>query len=136
MEVIASLSSARIEPTLSHAPIPAAPNAAAAQQFAALMQAPAADAASAAVVATGAQPAALGPLSMGDRMLHGMQGISTEIRENMARVSDTLRADKALNGQQLVGLLMDVNLLNVRMQFATTLTSVLTQKLNQLAHLQ
>ena len=136
MEAIASLSSARMETALSNAPIAAAPNAAAVQQFTALMQAPAPEAASAAVQTIGAQAAALGPLSMGDRMLNSMQSVSTEFRENMMRVSDTLRSDQSLNGQQMAGLVMEMNVVGMQMQFATTLTSVLTQKFNELTHLQ
>ena len=144
MEIIASLSSVRIEPALSPvatvavatAAVATAPDAAAVQRFSALMQAPAPEAVSAAAAPSAAQAAATGPLSIGDQMLNSMQTVSTDFRENMTRMSETLRSDKAVNAQQMVGLMLDLQVVGMQMQLATTTTSVLTQKLNELTHLQ
>ncbi len=89
MEMTASLVSAPLQP-LAGATAVAPPSAAATQQFAALMQAPAE---AAALPATPAAARVTGPASVGDKILNGMQSMSDEFRGILTREPDTLRPD-------------------------------------------
>ncbi|MNY47974.1 Type III secretion needle MxiH like protein [compost metagenome] len=100
------------------------------------MQAPAPEAASAAVQTIDAQVAAIGPQSFGDRVLNSMQGVSTDFRESMTRVAETLRSDNAINAQQMLSLQLEVNLASVQMELVSKAISRSNQNLDQLVRVQ
>jgi hypothetical protein len=132
MEIIASLSAARIDPMLPGVlSVPAAPDAAAVQQFAALMQPPAAEAASAAAQATATEPQ-----SFGDRVLSGMHNVSTEFRDSMTRVSDTLRAEGPMGMHKMLSLQLDMSMSTVQLALVNKAISRSTQNLDQLVRVQ
>lgn len=142
MEIIASLSAARIDPMLSGMPavsVAAAPDASAVQQFAALMQPPAAEAASAAAAGTAgaaAQATAIGPQSFGDRVLNGMQNVSNDFRDSMTRASDTLRADSSIGTHQILSVQLNLSMTTFQLELVNKAISRSTQNLDQLVRVQ
>ena len=136
MEVIASLSSVRIEPAWAKASIAPAPDAAAAQRFATLMQPPAPDVASAALPTTAVQGAAINPQNRGEALLNSVQKVSQNFRDNVTRVHAELHSDNAMTYWQNMALMVDMHLVGMQTKMVTAGTRVITQKLNELTHLQ
>jgi type III secretion protein I len=138
MEITTSLVSARLEP-LAGASVTAPPNAAATQQFAALMQAPAAEPVAAAATATPSTsaPAVTGSPSVGDKIINGMQNVSSEFRETWTRVSDTLRADSPQMGmQEMLSLQLHLTQASVQYDLLGKAVSRSTQNFDQLVRVQ
>ena len=137
MEIITSLSSARLEPALFATPVAAAPDATAVQRFAALMQPAAPDAVSAAAATTTAQAAAIGPQSFGDRVLSGMQSVSNDFRTSWTRAAETLSPDStAMNMQQMLSLQLHMTQASVQYDLMGKAISRSTQNFDQLVRVQ
>lgn len=137
MEVIASLSSARLEPSLSAVPAAAAPDAAAVQRFAALMQPPVPEAVSAAIGPAAAQAAGIAPRSFGDRVLHGMQNVSNDFRESWTRAAETLGTDGAsMDMQRMLSLQLHLTQASVQYDLVGKAISRSTQNFDQLVRVQ
>ncbi len=138
MEITASLVSARLEP-LAGAGVAAPPNTAATQQFAALMQAPAAEPAAASATAAAGTPAPVvtGSSSVGDKIINGMQNVSNEFRDTWTRVSDTLRADRPEMGmQEMLSLQLHLTQASVQYDLLGKAVSRSTQNFDQLVRVQ
>lgn len=144
MEITALLASARPEPLVG-ASVAASPDTAATQQFAALMRAPAAGEVAAAppVMAAGATapaaavPAATGLHSVGDRILQGMQNVSTEMRSAWDQVSDMLSPGKPmLNIQEMLGLQLHMVQASMQFELVGKAVSRSSQNFDQLVRVQ
>jgi type III secretion protein I len=136
MQLIDSLSPARLEPALSVSQVAAAPNAAAVQQFTALMQAPAPEAVAAASGTTEAA-AVTGPQSVGDRVLNGMQSVSQDFRESWKRAAATLDPDgAAMDLGQMLSLQLHLTQASVQFDLVGKAISRSTQNLDQLVRVQ
>lgn len=136
MDITTSLAAARLAPLSGTEAAVAAPQAAATAQFAALMQAPLAEAGPAAP-ALAPTAGAVAPTSVGDRILNGMQGISSELRATWAEVSDTLRADRAeLSMQEMMGLQLRLTQASVGIELLGKAVSRSTQNFDQLVRVQ
>ena len=146
MEITSSLAAARPGP-LAGLERAASPDAAATAQFAALMQAPAPESVQAAAVSgtSGLEAVAPGtavpgtgnPSSIGDRILLGMQGISSEFRENWRRVTETLSGDgPELRMQEMLSLQLQINEASVQLDLVGKLASRATQNFDQLVRVQ
>lgn len=137
MEIIANLSSVRIDPALSAVPVAAAPDAAAVQRFAALMQPPAPEAVAAAVGTASVQAAAIAPQSFGDRVLSGMQSVSNDFRESWTRAAGTLEPDgAAMSMQQMMSLQLHLTQASVQYDLMGKAISRSTQNFDQLVRVQ
>ena len=137
MEIIANLSSVRIDPALSAVPVAAAPDAAAVQRFAALMQPPAPEAVAAAVGTASVQAAAIAPQSFGDRVLSGMQSVSNDFRESWTRAAGTLEPDgAAMSMQQMMSLQLHLAQASVQYELVGKGISRATQNFDQLVRVQ
>lgn len=137
MEIIANLSSVRLEPALSAVPVAAAPEAAAVQRFAALMQPPAPEAVGAAVGTASVQAAAIAPQSFGDRVLSGMQSVSNDFRESWTRAAGTLEPDgAAMSMQQMMSLQLHLTQASVQYDLMGKAISRSTQNFDQLVRVQ
>lgn len=139
MEIIANLSSVGLEPALSAVPVAAAPDAAAVQRFAALMQppAPAPEAVGAAVGTASVQAAAIAPQSFGDRVLSGMQSVSNDFRESWTRAAGTLEPDgAAMSMQQMMSLQLHLTQASVQYDLMGKAISRSTQNFDQLVRVQ
>lgn len=138
MEITAILASARPEPLVG-ASVAASPDATATQQFAALMQAPAAGAAPdpAAVAPADAALAANHFHSVGDRILHGMHSASTEMRSAWNHVSDMLNADTpTLSMQEMLSLQLYMTQASMQFEMVGKAVSRSSQNFDQLVRLQ
>lgn len=134
MEIIDSLASSPLA-ALKKTQAIVAPDAAATQQFAALMQAPAVDAASLAPAA--AASAAVNNVSVGDKILNGMQRMSTDLRDSWNKISDSLRPESAeLSMQQTLGLQLQLSVATVQADMLGKVTSRSTQNFDQLVRMQ
>ncbi|MET1115648.1 MAG: EscI/YscI/HrpB family type III secretion system inner rod protein [Comamonas sp.] len=144
MEIIASLASARLAP-LPGTELAAAPSAATTAQFAALMQAPL----GAPLVAPVSAVSAFGPASLpaapvsgaatsvGNRILNGMHGISSEIRATWTEVADTLRADRPeLGMQEILGLQLRLTMASLGVELVSKAVSSATQTFDKVVHVQ
>lgn len=137
MEIIANLSSVRLDPALSAVPVAAAPDAAAVQRFAALMQPPAPEAASAAVGTASVHAAAIAPQSFGDRVLSGMHSVSNDFRESWTRAAATLGPDgAAMDMKQLMSLQLHLAQASVQYELVGKGISRATQNFDQLVRVQ
>lgn len=138
MQLIDSLSPARLEPALSVTQVAAAPNAAAVQQFAALMQPPAPEAVAAASGTTEAAAAAVtGPQSVGDRVLNGMQSVSHDFRDSWKRAAATLGPDgAAMDLGQMLSLQLHLTQASVQFDLVGKAISRSTQNFDQLVRVQ
>ena len=137
MEIIANLSSVRLDPALSAVPVAAAPDAAAVQRFAALMQPPAPEAASAAVGTASVQAAAIAPQSFGDRVLSGMHSVSNDFRESWTRAAATLGPDgAAMDMKQLMSLQLHLAQASVQYELVGKAVSRAGQNIDHLVRLQ
>jgi len=145
MEITSSLAAARPGP-LAGLERAASPDAAATAQFAALM-APAPESVQAAAVSgtSGLEAVAPGtavpgtgnPSSIGDRILLGMQGISSEFRENWMRVTETLSGDgPELRMQEMLSLQLQITEASVQVDLVGKLASRATQNFDQLVRVQ
>ncbi len=140
MEIVASHLSSRLE-SISDTPVAAAPNASASQQFAALMQAPAPDAVAAAapVAASTSDPAvsAVAPENLGDKVLQGMQKMSTEFSDGWANVSKTLNSGSSnLDLRQMFSLQLQLAQVSVQYDMVGKAISRSTQNFDQLVRVQ
>lgn len=135
MEITASLASVHLKAMPAVHATTAAPDAAATQQFAALMQAPARETAAPPATAVRLEPAASG--SFGDRILHGMQNVSNEFRDTWTRVSDTLRPDgPEISMQQMLSLQLHLTQASVQYDLLGKAVSRSTQNFDQLVRVQ
>lgn len=140
MEIVASHLSSRLE-SVSDTPVAAPPDASAVQQFAALMQAPAPDAvAAAAPVAASTGDSAVSasaPENLGDKMLQGMQKMSTEFNQNWTRVSEMLNSgNSAMDLPQMFSFQLHLAQASLQYDVATKGISRSTQNFEQLVRMQ
>lgn len=137
MEIIARLSSAPTELALSTPLVAAAPDATAVQRFAALMQPPAPAAVSAVDSTTAAQAAAIGPQSIGDRVLSGMQNISNDFLSSWKRAAETLGPDSTVTDLgQMLSLQLHVTQASVQYDMMGKAIARCTQSVDQLTRVQ
>lgn len=137
MEIIASSSTYfRLDPALSAAPVAAAPDAAAVQQFTALMQAPAAQINEpAAAGMTAIDAAANGPSSVGDKVLNGMQNASNKFQESWTRASNTLHADTPPSAESILSMHMDITMATLQVDLLSKGVGSATKNLNEMVRL-
>lgn len=138
---LAALSSAT--PVLGAAPAPkAAPDSLAAARFSAIMghqPTPVAEAVQAALApaAAGSGVAATTPGSMGERILAGMNNVSSDFQSAWKSVSTVLDAsDKNMNMQDLLKLQLQLVQVSVQYDLVGKAVSRSTQNLDQLLRLQ
>lgn len=138
MEVPLSLATTRLDPMGDAYVTAAAPDAAAAQRFAELMQAPATEpTALAAAPAVAGQTDVAASGSVGDKILNGMQSVSNDFRETWSRVSDTLRHDsREMSMQDILGLQMHLVQAAVQYEMLGKAVSRSTQNFDQLVRVQ
>ncbi len=142
MDIVASPLVATAVPALpAPALTPAVPDASATARFAALMQAPPPSAASpadtvAAAMASGTgQPP--GPSSVGDRILAGMQGVSSEFQSAWKSVAASLDAGPETMGMQdLLKLQLQLVQVSVQYDLVGKAVSRSTQNFDQLVRVQ
>ncbi|SEK10097.1 type III secretion system major needle protein, YscF/MxiH/PrgI family [Variovorax sp. OK605] len=121
---------------------PAAPDSLAAQRFAEIMNAtPPADAG--AVLRSGpvAEPLPVGPVagtqaSMGERILSGMQGVSSDFQNAWKSVSATLNSEQPLAMQDLLKMQMNLTQISVQYELVGKAISRSTQNFDQLVRVQ
>lgn len=141
MEIIASLAPARLAPLPGTELVAAAPGAATTAQFAALMQAP--------LVAPASTASAFGPVpipaasvsgapeSVGNRILNGMHGISSEIRATWTEVADTLRTGRPELGiQDMLGLQLRLTMTSLGVELVSKAVTSATQTFDKVVHVQ
>ncbi|CAN7500693.1 hypothetical protein ASF11_24735 [Acidovorax sp. Leaf76] len=147
MDIVASPLVATTLPALSSPAVATAvPDASATARFAALMQAPpAAPTAMDSVAASmAAQPAAgstaaavKGPSSVGDRILAGMQGVSSDFQSAWKSVSASLDANSQSMGMQdLLKLQLQLVQVSVQYDLVGKAVSRSTQNFDQLVRIQ
>lgn len=135
MEITASLASVRFAAMTEGPASAAAPDASATQRFAALMQTPAPEtpATKAAAMQEGLAPSG----SVGDRILHGMHNVSSDMRDTWTRVSDTLRpAGPEISMQQMLSLQLHLTQASMQYDLLGKAVSRSTQNFDQLVRVQ
>jgi type III secretion protein I len=138
--VTAAVASAAPVPAVARTP--AAPDALAAQRFAEIMNAtppgdvnavqrsgPVAEPVEAAPV-TGVQP------SMGERILSGMQGVSSDFQTAWKSVSATLNSEQPIAMQDLLKMQMNLTQISVQYELVGKAISRSTQNFDQLVRVQ
>lgn len=120
----------------------AVPDASATARFAALMQSPAAAGTpamdhSASAAATAMHPAIDSPTSVGDRILAGMQGVSSDFQSAWKSVAATLDASADTMGMQdMLKLQMQLVQVSVQYDLVGKAVSRSTQNFDQLVRVQ
>lgn len=110
----------------------------AASRFAELMQAPATGGVTSvpSVSGTAEVGATERPKTLGDRLLQGMEGLSSDFKAGWDNVNNVLQAPRALTAHDMLSVQMQLTRIAVEYELVGKVTSRTTQTIDQLERLQ
>ncbi|MDH5857333.1 type III secretion system inner rod subunit SctI [Lampropedia aestuarii] len=138
MEILSSAMMGVVTPSSAPAQTKVKLDEVAATRFAALMQAPSGADNAAAVNATSevASTTSTTPATWGDRILSGMQGVSSDFHGQWDSVRQALASPRAIEPREMLQLQMQMHHMSIQSELVGKLVSRSTQNIDQLVRLQ